>query len=74
MISNSFRWLATTFRLLTYNKVGFVGFLGVTAIVLLSYLGPYIWPPPPALILARFLNHHRPNIGLAPMIRAKIIG
>ncbi|MFZ4663512.1 MAG: ABC transporter permease [Caldilineaceae bacterium] len=45
MISNSFRWLATTFRLLTYNKVGFVGFLGVTAIVLLSYLGPYIWPP-----------------------------
>ena len=36
--------LGTTLRLMTYNKVGFVGFLGVIFIVLLSYLGPYIWP------------------------------
>jgi peptide/nickel transport system permease protein len=29
---------------LAYNKVGFAGFLGVLAIVLLSYIGPYFWP------------------------------
>jgi peptide/nickel transport system permease protein len=36
--------LGTTFRLLTYNKVGFVGFLGVLLIVLMSYVGPFFWP------------------------------
>jgi len=33
-----------TLRLLTYNKVGFVGFLFVLAIVLISYVGPYVVP------------------------------
>lgn len=37
--------IVTTLRLLTYNKVGFMGFLGVVFIILLSYFGPYIWPP-----------------------------
>jgi peptide/nickel transport system permease protein len=36
--------LGTTLRLMTYNKVGFAGFLGVVFILLLSYIGPYIWP------------------------------
>src|SRR4051794_24487407 len=44
IIRNIFRWIGTTLRLLTYNKVGFVGFLGVVLIVLLSFVGPYIWP------------------------------
>ena len=33
-----------TLRLLAYNKVGFVGFLFVVAIVLMSYVGPYLVP------------------------------
>lgn len=36
--------IGTSLRLLTYNKVGFVGFLVVFLIVLLSYVGPYFWP------------------------------
>lgn len=36
--------IGTSLRLLTYNKVGFIGFLGVVLIVLFSYLGPYLWP------------------------------
>jgi peptide/nickel transport system permease protein len=36
--------LGTSLRLLAYDKVGFVGFLTVLAIVLLSYIGPYFWP------------------------------
>lgn len=44
MLANLFDSVATSFRLLTYNKVGFVGFLGVAVIVLLSYFGPIIWP------------------------------
>jgi peptide/nickel transport system permease protein len=36
--------LGATLRLMTYNKVGFAGFLGVVFIFLLSYLGPYFWP------------------------------
>ncbi|MEZ4864774.1 MAG: ABC transporter permease [Caldilineaceae bacterium] len=36
--------ITTTLRLLTYNKVGFIGFLGVLFIVLASYIGPYFWP------------------------------
>lgn len=37
--------IGTSLRLLTYDKAGFIGFLGVIAIVLLSYVGPYFWPP-----------------------------
>lgn len=35
--------VGTSLRLLTYNKVGFVGFLCMVAIVLLAYIGPYFW-------------------------------
>lgn len=45
MVSNFFGSLATTLRLLTYNKVGFLGFLAVVTIITLSFVGPYIWPP-----------------------------
>ena len=45
MLGNFLGSLATTFRLLTYNKVGFIGFLGVVFIVGLSFIGPLIWPP-----------------------------
>jgi peptide/nickel transport system permease protein len=41
---NAFESVGTTMRLLAYNKVGFAGFLGVVAIILLSYVGPYFWP------------------------------
>jgi peptide/nickel transport system permease protein len=43
-IRNLLASLGTTLRLMTYDKVGFIGFLGVVFIVLLSYVGPYIWP------------------------------
>lgn len=43
-VRDFFGSLGTTLRLLTYNKVGFAGFLGVIAIVMLSYIGPYFWP------------------------------
>ena len=36
--------LIKSLRILTYNKVGFVGFLFVIAILLLSYVGPYVVP------------------------------
>ncbi len=44
MINDTLNSLGTSLRLLAYNKVGFVGFLGVVAIVLISYIGPYFWP------------------------------
>jgi peptide/nickel transport system permease protein len=44
MLNDTLGSIGTTLRLLAYNKVGFVGFLGVVAIVLMSYIGPYFWP------------------------------
>lgn len=44
VVRDIFSSLGTSLRLLTYNKVGFAGFLGVLSIVLLSYIGPYFWP------------------------------
>jgi peptide/nickel transport system permease protein len=44
LVRNLLISLGTTLRLMTYNKVGFAGFLGVVFIFLLSYFGPYIWP------------------------------
>lgn len=44
ILRSSFTGLATSLRILTYNRVGFVGFLAVVAIVLLSYLGPLVIP------------------------------
>ncbi len=39
-------WESTrrTFRLLTYNKVGFIGLLGVIFFILLSFVGPHLVP------------------------------
>ncbi len=39
-------WLSVrrTVRLLTYNKVGFIGLLGVLFFIFLSFVGPYIVP------------------------------
>jgi peptide/nickel transport system permease protein len=45
MVRSILSGLGTTLRLLTYNKVGFAGFLGVVLIVSLSFIGPYFWPP-----------------------------
>jgi peptide/nickel transport system permease protein len=36
--------LKTTLRIMTRNKVGFVGFLGVIFFVLMSFIGPYFIP------------------------------
>jgi peptide/nickel transport system permease protein len=36
--------LLITLRIMTYNKVGFVGFLMVLTILLISYIGPYYVP------------------------------
>jgi len=36
--------LLVTLRIMTYNKVGFIGFLVVVAVLLLSYIGPYFVP------------------------------
>ncbi|GIV80065.1 ABC transporter permease [Litorilinea aerophila] len=44
IISNLLHSIGTSLQLLTYNKVGFVGFLCVIAIVLMSYVGPYFVP------------------------------
>jgi peptide/nickel transport system permease protein len=44
MINDTLNSIGTSLRLLAYNKVGFVGFLGVLLIVLMSYIGPYFWP------------------------------
>ena len=43
-ITALFKSIGTSLRLLTYNKVGFIDFLAVVAIVLLSYLGPLVIP------------------------------
>lgn len=43
-IAAIFKSIGTSLRLLTYNRVGFIGFLAVVAIVLLSYLGPLVIP------------------------------
>ncbi|HMN31391.1 MAG TPA: ABC transporter permease [Caldilineaceae bacterium] len=42
---NAFYGLTSTLRVLSYNRVGFVGFLCVVLIVVLSYIGPIFWPP-----------------------------
>jgi peptide/nickel transport system permease protein len=38
------RWFASTLRLMARNKVGFAGFLVVTTIVLVSFVGPIFVP------------------------------
>ena len=39
---NTWRGLVTSLRLLTYNRVGFIGFLVVVGMILISYAGPLI--------------------------------
>jgi len=36
--------LKTTLKLMTHNKVGFIGFLGVIFFILMSFVGPYFIP------------------------------
>jgi peptide/nickel transport system permease protein len=43
-IRGVFRWLGTTLRLMSYNKVGFVGFLVTVMILLVCFVGPFIVP------------------------------
>ncbi len=43
-MSSFWQSLRRTFRLLTYNKIGFIGLLGVVFFILLSFVGPYVVP------------------------------
>lgn len=44
IIRGVFRWLGTTLKLMTYNKVGFIGFLVTAAILIMSLVGPFFVP------------------------------
>ena len=44
VLASIWRPIGVSLRLLTYNKVGFVGFLVVIAIILISYAGPLAVP------------------------------
>ncbi len=44
MFTQAFASLGTTLRIMSYNKVGFAGFLMVVFIVLMSFIGPYFIP------------------------------
>ena len=44
-ISNFWRELAKTFKILSRNKMGLFGFIMVVLIVSISFLGPLLWPP-----------------------------
>jgi peptide/nickel transport system permease protein len=41
-LTDFFDSLRTTLRIMSYNKAGFVGFLAIVAILLISFIGPYI--------------------------------
>ncbi len=44
IFTQAFAPLGKSLRIMSYNKVGFVGFLMVVAIVLISFIGPYFIP------------------------------
>ena len=44
VIRGLFHWVGTTLKLMTYNKVGFVGFLVTAAILIISLIGPFFIP------------------------------
>jgi len=44
LVKQTFASLGTTLRIMSYNKVGFAGFLMVVFIVLMSFIGPYFIP------------------------------
>ena len=44
-ISGTWREFAKTFKILSRNKMGLFGFIMVILIILVSFVGPLIWPP-----------------------------
>ncbi len=44
LVKQTLASLGTTLRIMSYNKVGFAGFLMVIFIVLMSFVGPYFIP------------------------------
>jgi len=44
-MTNFLRETLKTLKLITYNKVGFLGFLILLALIVISYLGPSVVPP-----------------------------
>lgn len=44
-LANILRESYKTFKLLSRNRIGLFGFLTTLAIVLISFLGPIVWPP-----------------------------
>ncbi|HEX9075865.1 MAG TPA: ABC transporter permease subunit, partial [Anaerolineae bacterium] len=44
-LANILRESYKTFKLLSRNRIGLFGFLTTLAIVLISFLGPVVWPP-----------------------------
>ncbi len=43
--ARTWRETRKTFKILSRNKMGLLGFIGVIVIVFLSFGGPFIWPP-----------------------------
>lgn len=44
-INGTWRELVKTFKILSRNKMGLFGFIMTVLIILISFLGPLIWPP-----------------------------
>jgi len=44
-LARTWRETVKTFKILSRNKIGMFGFIVALLIVLLSFLGPYVWPP-----------------------------
>ena len=42
--TQAFGSLGTTLRIMSYNKVGFAGFIVVVLLFLMSFIGPYFVP------------------------------
>jgi len=45
MLARTWRETFKSFKILSHNKIGMFGFVTALLIVLLSFLGPYVWPP-----------------------------
>lgn len=45
LLANTWRETVKTLKILSRNKIGMFGFSTALLIVLLAFLGPYIWPP-----------------------------
>src|SRR6185503_6717600 len=44
-IGSFWREIVKTFKILSRNKMGLFGFFMVILIILISFLGPFLWPP-----------------------------